>query len=222
MKREARLYYNTDRKMVRRVMKQKHELHRWLSAAMWGLLCLTIPWSAHAGKLYKWVDKDGNVTYQDQEPPVEAVVLQDDSSPRSAAASAGDGAQQGAAETNPVTLYSVPMCDTCDLVRMVLELNSIPFEEKNADRSVEVQDELQAKAGQLTVPTLIIGEQVLSGFSGPEIRQGLEAAGYTLAERGGPPQTAGASAEETQLDQSEPNFDTEPEPGADDTQTSNY
>lgn len=201
-------------------MKRKQCLHRWRSAVCWGLMCLTMPLVSDAGKLYKWVDQDGNVTYQDQPPPGEATVIEDDSA--TAASTAFDAAQQSAAEANPVTLYSVPICSTCDLVRMVLEQNKVPFEEKNADRSVDVQQELEAKAGQLTVPILIIGEKVLTGFNVPEIAQELKTAGYTLAQQRAAPQAADAGEGESNLEQSELEPGDVQESGAPDTESTNY
>ncbi len=187
-------------------MKRKHCLRIWRSAVWWAMVCLTVPLLSHAGKLYKWEDPDGNVTYQDQPPPGEATVIQDDTldatSPASGAAA--NSAQQSAAEANPVTLYSVPICNTCDLVRMVLELNKVPFQEKNADRSQEVQQELEAKAGQLTVPILVIGEKVLTGFNRPEIMQELQIAGYTLAQPRGVQPTPGTDEEQADAGEPEP------------------
>jgi glutaredoxin-like protein NrdH len=190
----------------------------------WGLVCLTVPLLSHAGKLYKWVDQDGNVTYQDQQPPGEATVIQDDTTTTASPASgtAADTAQQNAVEANPVTLFSVPICSTCDLVRMVLEQNKVPFEEKNADRSVEVQQEMEAKAGQLTVPILIIGEEVLPGFNGPAILQALKTAGYSLVQRPGTQQTAGAGEEESDVEQPELESGNAPESEVSGTQSTNY
>lgn len=205
-------------------MKRKHCLHRWRSAVCWGIVCLTVPLLGHAGKLYKWVDQDGNVTYQDQPPPGEATVIQDDST-TSASPDSGTTAettQQTVAEANPVTLFSVPVCNTCDLVRMVLEQNQVPFEEKNADRSVEVQQELEAKAGQLTVPILVIGEKVLAGFNVPEIMQELKTAGYSLAQRRGVQPDAGASQEESDAGQPELEPGDVQEPEAPDTESATY
>ncbi len=205
-------------------MKRKHCLHRWRSAVCWGLVCLTVPLLSHAGKLYKWVDEDGKVTYQDQPPLGEATVIRDDSTTAASPASgtAANTAQQTAVEANPVTLFSVPICNTCDLVRMVLEQNKVPFEEKNADRSVEVQKEMQDKAGQLTVPILIIGEKVLTGFNGPELIQELKTAGYTLVQRRGAQQAAGASAEESDAGQPELEPGDVQESKAPGTQSTNY
>jgi glutaredoxin len=185
---------------------------------------LTVPLLSHAGKLYKWVDPNGNVTYQDQPPPGEATVIQDDTTTAASADSqtAADRAQQAAAEANPVTLYSVPICSTCDLVRMVLEQNKVPFEEKNADRSPEVQQEMEAKAGQLTVPILIVGEKVLTGFNVQEIMQDLKTAGYALAPRRGPQQTAGANEDESGVGQPESEPDDVQESDAPGTPSTNY
>ncbi len=164
-------------------MKRQERFLAWSIAVLLAAAGSTVPFLSHAGKLYKWVDKDGSVTYQDQPPPGEATVLPGGSDDVSE--TAGDDATQQAAGNQPVTLFSVPVCESCDLVRMVLEQNQIPFDEKNVQGNVATQKELEAKAGQLTVPVLVIGETTLTGFSISEIHRELASAGYPLAQRRG-------------------------------------
>jgi len=134
------------------------------------LLCW--PLMATAQKTYRWVDQDGNVTYQDQPPPdsaqsVDEYAVQPDQ----------------AADTPklPVVLYAVPACDACDLVRFLLEKNKVPFTEKNVGKDIEAQGLLKEKTGQLSVPTISVGEQYLMGYSSLTIKSELKKAGYSIA-----------------------------------------
>jgi glutaredoxin len=78
----------------------------------------------------------------------------------------------------PVTLYTVTDCDACDLVRMQLQNRDVPYTEKDSATDVEVQTELKAKAGTLSVPTVTIGNQVLSGYNKMALDNALDEVGY--------------------------------------------
>lgn len=159
--------------------------------ALWGavmgaVMVLVLLAPAHATTLYKWVDENGNITYQDTPPPgdVEFEANDVDSPPTPLPVDAGTQIEQAALD-NPVSLYSVPICDACDLVRLYLERNSIPFAEKNVQNNIDLQKELEAKAGALTVPTLSIGDHVLDGYSRVAISSALSEAGFPVtADRG--------------------------------------
>lgn len=148
-------------------------------AALLVLSVLMAP--AHGATLYKWVDANGNVTYQDTPPP-ENVQFEEstvDPLPEPLPEDAGRQIEEAALE-NPVSLFTVPECDTCDLVRLYLEGNSIPFAEKDVRTNLETQAELEKITGTLTVPTLVIGEQVLDGYSRRAIRDALANAGFPV------------------------------------------
>ena len=164
------------------------------SALLWPLL-------GHGDKTYKWIDPDGNLVYTDRPPPpgtpvLEAYEQQTTVDPRQAAL------EQATAE-NPVVLYTVPVCDACDLVRNLLDKQGIPYTEKNAEDDAEVQQEIKDKAGQLAVPVLGIGPKVITGYVGTLIRSELAEAGYVLddpaAYAGGSGAGATAAAEEGEL-----------------------
>ncbi len=177
-------------------MKPQKCLLTWCVAGLIGAAVATAPLSGQAGKMYKWVDNDGSVTYQDKPPPGEATVMPGD--PDTTSATADADATQQSGENQPVTLFSVPVCESCDLVRMILDQNKVPFDEKNVEGNVAAQKELEETAGQLTVPVLVIGDKAITGFSISEIHQQLVSAGYTLAQRRVPEQ----SEESPNLDQS--------------------
>jgi glutaredoxin len=132
--------------------------------------------AAEDGKLYKWVDENGNVTYQDRPPPEDGGQVQTLSS--TPAAESATTAQQPDVD---VVLYAIEVCEACDLVRDLLRERRIPFEEKNAEGDVEVQSELREVAGALSVPILMIGEQVLRGYNRDLILNELEEAGFSIS-----------------------------------------
>ena len=162
---------------------------------------LIMPGLANSQSLYKWVDEYGNVTYQDTPPP-NSVEFEEQSfaDPATDAAPEGDVSEElnDAIERNPVTLYSIPNCDACDLVRLYLESHSVPFAEKDIQDNLLSQQELQAASGQLTVPTILVGNDVVDGYSRSGIRKALTDNGYPmeqLAAGGVSEQTAEVSAD---------------------------
>lgn len=149
--------------------------------------------SAHAQKMYKWTDDHGNVFYQDQPPPgavgtVEAYA----EDPELIDANDLDAASD-AVNKYPVTLFSIPVCDACDLVRNMLQRHGVPFTEKDANDDPAVQNELIKLSGQLSVPLLSVGKKVIYGYNSVAIENELDKAGYL----GNEPRTSEAEAEET-------------------------
>jgi len=70
------------------------------------LICST---SVYAAKLYKWVDKDGNISYQDQPPPESAKILKEDTLKATAKTTSAEGGN-----TVPVVVYVGEDCAPCD------------------------------------------------------------------------------------------------------------
>lgn len=145
-----------------------------LCAAMAATLLAAGP-AAGEDKLYKWVDEDGNVTYQDRPPPDELGQVQAFDQSLEESDSPGRGA---ALPDVDLTLYSIEVCDACDLVRNLLNERGLPFTEKNADNDVEVQEELKEVSGVLSVPVLAIGDEALTGFNRELILRVLKDAGF--------------------------------------------
>jgi len=157
--------------------------------------------AAAEDELYKWVDEDGNVTYQDRPPPDERgqVKTMDQ--------------DLGGAEPAPVmpdvdvVLYSIEACDPCDLVRELLRERGVPFEEKNADNDAEVQAEIKEVAGSVQVPVLAIGNEALTGYNKDLIINELEEAGFgagAAAEAGGGSSGGSEQLSREQLEQMSP------------------
>lgn len=151
---------------------------RWFLAVALVMGCSV----AQAQKVYRWVDKDGNVTYRDR-PPSEAGQQVEERKirmPRDAAGGAASG--DDPATKAPVVLYTVPQCSSCDAARAHLEKRGIPFSEKNVDANRTAQDELRKRSGGLSVPTITVGDKVMKGYIDTLLDGELDAAGYAKAE----------------------------------------
>ena len=133
--------------------------------------------TAHADKLYRWVGKDGKVSYQDRPPPADAGAVQEkDLSPRSGASGTGEGAD--VAQKFPVVLYSVTKCSSCDDARAYLKKRHVPYSEKNVGNNPALQKEMVEKVGQLSVPTISVGSKIMNGYVQSLLAGELDQAGY--------------------------------------------
>lgn len=84
------------------------------------------------------------------------------------------------AKANPITVFTIPDCDACDLVRNSLNTRGIPFTEKMVQDNAEAQTEMQEKTGGLVVPAVVIGDAVLTGYNREALDTNLEQAGYPI------------------------------------------
>ncbi len=134
--------------------------------------------TSHAA-IYRWVAKDGTVTYASEPPPsaAEAAIV---NVPRNHAAKT-----PGPVSGENVVLYMVPHCDSCDLVRHYLKQHHIPFREVNVAANAKKQQQLRKVAGNLTVPTVTVGTTVTQGYMPPQLSSALTQAGFQLSTASG-------------------------------------
>lgn len=129
------------------------------------LLALTLLVSSvgSAATLYKWVDADGKITYQDSPPPEESQVLEQ----RELADSGIDERDQynrRLATTKPIDLFTTENCNVCDLVRFNLNQLGLPFNEQNLFENKPAQDQLKERSGGLNAPTLYLGDRLITSY----------------------------------------------------------
>ncbi len=79
-------------------------------------------------------------------------------------------------------VYLVPDCDACDEAKEFLSGRNIQTTEKNVKDDLELQAELTELVGALKVPTTVIGDEVLTGYSRSSYIAALEAAGHSEEE----------------------------------------
>jgi glutaredoxin len=86
------------------------------------------------------------------------------------------------AAKNPVTIYTIPKCDACDLMRLQLQQRGVPFTEKDASSDPVIQDELKALTGTkenlVKVPVLTVGKEVVGEYKPADVNAKLDEAGY--------------------------------------------
>ena len=145
------------------------------------LMVFALP--AQAGKMYKWVDKAGNVSYQDRPPPEDASRVEEKHMGEHPRYGGNKALPADVLEKFPVVLYAVPKCSGCDLARAYLRQRGVPFTEKNVQSDRAVQDEMKAKVGELSVPTITVGSKVMKGYLESILEGELEAAGYPKADK---------------------------------------
>ncbi len=95
---------------------------------------------------------------------------------------------------HPVTLYSIPNCDSCELVRLQLKARGVPFTDKDASTDGAVRKELQellgVEDGLMNVPVVHIDDTILRKYDAAALTAALDKAGY-------PPEAGAAGATST-------------------------
>ncbi len=125
-----------------------------------------------AVKIVECEDEEGNKTFQKVCPTGSTMVSEKN-------IRTGGSSNEGRSKTNiEATLYLIPECEACDEAREFLKDRKISITEKNVNENIELQTELTELTGALKVPTTVIGEEVLTGYSRTKFLSVIEAAGY--------------------------------------------
>lgn len=142
---------------------------------------VTIP--AQAGKLFKIVDADGNVTYQSSPPSgnsgsIEQRDIYGGEDPEEDAIN-----RDRAALNHPVTLYAIKKCRPCDNARIQLQERKIPFKEKDPTSSPKLYKAFTELVNGTTVPAVAVGDNIVLDYTKDSLGQALDAAGYPALEK---------------------------------------
>lgn len=140
-----------------------------LAAALVAFCLAGSPASA-ADNVYKSVDEEGNVAYQDQ---------------RAAGRGGNPELSTEAVNADPasdpsevdVILYSVETCAACDLMRQLLRELDISFSERRVDEDAAARSRVEELTGTLSVPVLTIGREVVTEYNKDLILTELDKAG---------------------------------------------
>lgn len=129
---------------------------------------------------YRWVDDKGRVQFGTSPPAsakaVKKIEVKTDA-PAEAAPPVPFEVQQ-AQKDFPITLYTAPICkQPCELARAALNKRGVPFTEVQV-WTPETLEQLKSKAGSDSVPALLVGRSVLSGFEQTRFDGLLDSAGY--------------------------------------------
>ena len=72
-----------------------------------------------------------------------------------------------------VILYTTNVCPWCHKAKEFFDENGIKYSEKNVQQNKEYQAELLEKSGQLGVPVITVGEEVVIGFNKERLKKML-------------------------------------------------
>jgi glutaredoxin-like YruB-family protein len=68
-----------------------------------------------------------------------------------------------------VVVYSTPTCHFCHLAKDFFKANNIDFTDYDVMTDLEKRKEMVQKSGQMGVPVIIIGDEILVGFDRSKI-----------------------------------------------------
>ena len=63
-----------------------------------------------------------------------------------------------------VIIYSTPMCHFCQIAKDFLKENGIAFTEFDVACDLEKRQEMIQKSGQMSVPVIVVGDEIIIGF----------------------------------------------------------
>ena len=74
-------------------------------------------------------------------------------------------------KTPAVTIYSTPSCHYCHMAKDYFTANNIAFTNYDVAGDPEKRKEMVEKSGQMGVPVIVIGDDLVIGFNKPKISQ---------------------------------------------------
>ena len=82
------------------------------------------------------------------------------------------------ASDRSVVVYSTPTCGPCKAAKAFLASKGVAFQEVNVAEDLEGREALIRQTGQLAVPVIVVGDEVVLGFNRPRLAEvlGIESA----------------------------------------------
>ena len=75
------------------------------------------------------------------------------------------------AQTKTVSIYSTQTCHFCQMAKEFFKENNIAYTEYNVGQDMERRSEMIKKSGQMGVPVITIGNDLVVGFNKPKIAE---------------------------------------------------
>jgi len=125
--------------------------------------------------MYKWVDANGNISYQEQEPPANAKVLDE--------IDVGKIKSNGSnAVTNnqPIKVYTASECPTCIQSVQHLTKLGLPYVELPIEGDRKAQSIILERTSSLVLPTILVGDDILQSPSNDALTAAVKKAGYSV------------------------------------------
>lgn len=75
-----------------------------------------------------------------------------------------------------VTIYTTPTCHFCKAAKAFFAEHNIPYAEHNVAADRAKAEEMIHKSGQMGVPVILVGDEMIIGFDEPRLRTLLSVA----------------------------------------------
>lgn len=138
--------------------------------------------SAQAAKLYKWVDADGKISYQDRPPPdeqeFEVIKTYSGSAQPRRKAAKNPTTQEAVADKKAIRFFTKSDCAVCPLVQNILQQYGLLFKTLDIENDPAVAKALRDLTGALQVPVVAIDETVINDFSRDQFNKILKDHNY--------------------------------------------
>ncbi len=72
-----------------------------------------------------------------------------------------------------VTIYSTPTCHFCHMAKEFFTENKVEYTEHDVAADMEKRNEMIEKSGQMGVPVIMIGSELIVGFDEDTLREKL-------------------------------------------------
>ncbi|MEK7501607.1 MAG: glutaredoxin domain-containing protein [Patescibacteria group bacterium] len=72
-----------------------------------------------------------------------------------------------------ITIYSTPSCVYCNMAKSFFKTNNMTFSEYNVATDLAKRKEMIDKTGQMGVPVIDIGGEIIVGFNEEKIKSAL-------------------------------------------------
>jgi len=73
-----------------------------------------------------------------------------------------------------VTIYSTPSCHFCHAAKDFFQANEVAFTDHDVASDAEKRNEMVTRSGQMGVPVIFVGEEMVIGFDEPRLRELLK------------------------------------------------
>ena len=70
-----------------------------------------------------------------------------------------------------VTIYSTPVCHFCHAAKEFFKENNVEYTEHDVASDAEKRNEMIEMTGQMGVPVIKIGDDVIIGFDEPKLKE---------------------------------------------------
>ena len=76
-----------------------------------------------------------------------------------------------------IKVYSTPFCGYCKMAKDFLDKNAFPYDEVDVSKDETAAKDMVARTGQMGVPVIEIGDEIIVGFNRVQMEEAITKAG---------------------------------------------